>query len=567
MDFERIKNFRLFFSAGILGGIFSACMIFGENIFSQDTTAINNFSTWIKIFLFTPIFFALVLFIFKLADKINFSSAENINPKKFFLVSWTLIFFSWLPVLFATYPGIFAYDAHVQVFAYKINLIWFHFPPIHTFILGFCTVTLGEFFGSYETGFLIYTLLQMFFLSATFAIISVYLLKKKLPRVFLIAWQIFFMFFPLNSIMAISATKDIFYSIFFVLMVLSFEKISDKKFLLPIILLSFLQIIFRGQGIYVFLFGMFAGFFLLKEYRKKFLLIIFSCLTLNAIYIFTLTNIFHGVQDKNDSLREMSSVPLVQLSRVANYRRTEISAEDFAEIKKFIPAVESYSEKISQGSSDSVKGSFRADLFRENPIEFFNLWKKFLLKYPVDYFDAFCRLNVALWYPPIEFEKYYSAQPYFQYEPFKREENFIIFSENPFENRTHKIFKIDENFQVGERFISGDETKKNLIVIENKILFGLDGLNNFCKNLAYNYSYEKIFIVKFLFSGGFIFWLTLIYIFFCVYKKNYRKLFPASFLLGLWLTIFFGPITLYRYIFPLAMCLPILFANFFSDNQ
>ena len=79
MELERIKNFRLFVLSGILGGIFSACIIFGENIFSQDTTAINNFSTWIKIFLFTPIFSAIIFAVFKLTDKINFSVPENIN--------------------------------------------------------------------------------------------------------------------------------------------------------------------------------------------------------------------------------------------------------------------------------------------------------------------------------------------------------------------------------------------------------------------------------------------------------------------------------------------------------
>lgn len=546
-------------------------MVFGENIFSLDTTAINKFSTWLQIFLATPIFSAVVFFIFKLADKINFSSDENLNPKKFFFFSFLLIFLSWLPPLFAQFPGIFAYDALAQVLSYNLNLIWLHFPPAHTWLLGFFTATLGKFFGSYELGFLFYTLVQMLCLSLTFAAILIYMFKKKLSKIFLAAWQIFFMFFPLNPIMAMSATKDIFYAIFFCLMILIFYFILDRNFstkiFFALIAVGFLQIIFRPQGIYVFLFGMFFGFFLIKNLRIQLFSVTFSCVALYAIYIFVLTNFFGAVKDSNDTIREMSSVPVVQLSRVAIYRRDEISEEEFAEIKKYIHDVESYAEKISQGSSDFVKASFQSNSVQENPKKFFNLWKNFLLKYPTDYFDAFVRLTVPLWYPPAEFEKYYSAQPYFQYESFKKNGNEIIFFENPFENRTHKIFNIDSSFQIGERFISGEETKNNLIVIENKTFFGLDWLNNFYKNLAYNYSYEKIPVIKFLFSGGFIFWLLMIYIFYCLFKKNYREIFPASFFLGLWLTMLFGPITLYRYIFPIAVCLPILFLRLFDEEK
>lgn len=550
----------------ISGVFFSACLIFGENIFRYDT-AVANFPCSLFA-VHCSLITAVVFFIFKFAPKLNeifyFDLAEFFSLKRIFFISWLLIFLVWLPALFAQFPGIFAYDALAQVLTYNLNLIWLHFPPAHTFLLGFFTSTLGKFFGSYEVGFLIYTLLQMAALSATFAAILAHMFKKKLSGVLIIAWQIFFMLFPLNPMMAMSATKDIFYSIFFALMILSLENISSKKFFLPIILTSFLAIIFRPQGIYVFLFGMFFGILLIKNLRKKILQITFACAGLFFLYNFAVINFFGAVKDENDTVREMSSVPIVQLSRVAIYRREKISDEEFLEIKKYIPNVETYAEKISQGSSDFLKANFNSALVKENPKKFFELWKKFLLKYPADYFDAFCRLTAPLWYPPLEFEKYYSAQPYFQYESFKLNGDEIIFVENPFENRTHRIFKIDASFQIGKRFISGEETKNNLIVVENKILFGLERLNNFYKNLAYNYSYEKIPVVRFLFSSGFIFWLLMIYIFYCVAVKNYRGLFPASFLLGLWLTMIFGPITLYRYIFPIAICLPIIFANNFS---
>ena len=165
-----IQRRALIFSL-ILGGIFSAFMVLGVNILYEETTGINHAKTFGIILGGTPFFAAFLIWIFNFFDEFKISANESVDVKKFFLISWALIFAAWIPGLLAQFPGIFAYDSTGQIVLYRDSLIHFMHPPIHTALFGFCTSTLGEFLGSYERGFLIYTLLQMLILAAVEAAI------------------------------------------------------------------------------------------------------------------------------------------------------------------------------------------------------------------------------------------------------------------------------------------------------------------------------------------------------------------------------------------------------------
>lgn len=39
--------------------------------------------------------------------------------------------------------------------------------------------------------------------------------------------------------------------------------------------------------------------------------------------------------------------------------------------------------------------------------------------------------------------------------------------------------------------------------------------------------------------------------------KSFKSLYPLSFVFALWLTLLLGPVVLYRYVFPIAIALPI----------
>ena len=550
-------NRRLVIVSAVTGIIFSACMIFGANIFSSDSLRIEHFGTWLNIFagaiFFTAVICRLLIF---LPDANKFftlkTSSRSISGRKYFFISWALIFAAWLPTLFASFPGIFAYDSVPQVAYYDAGQIVIYHPPLHTFLIGFCTVTLGKILGSYELGFLIYSLIQMLCLSGVFAAISYFMFRRKLAGALRVGWQIYFMFFPLNPIMAISATKDIFYAAAFALFVLLMFIEVDS--IIPLIAAGFFGIVFRSQGIYVFLLGAATSFILLKNRRLQFGKVIVACLLLYGIYNGVIFGILNAQNNALYSIHESLSVPLVQLSRVGVYRAEELTREELQAIKDYIPDFQAYADKTLQGSSDPVKGSFNAALVREDPRKFFALWLTFAKKYPADYLDAFARLTVGEWYPDLKFKDYYSGQPYFQYVSFKisADGGAILFVNSPDDERV--VGKISPN-------------DKPPIIVENRPLEGFSWLDRFYKKLAYDCAYEKIPVVSMLFSTGFIFWLILIYVAWCIYVKKYRLLAPVSFALVLWLTMIAGPVALYRYTFPLAMTIPILFTRILTEDS
>lgn len=328
----------------------------------------------------------------------------------------------------------------------------------------------------------------------------------------------------------------------------------SKRLELLIIVVGFLSIIFRSQGIYVFLFGMLIGFLIVGDLRKKIFKITAICIGLYLIYVNVLGGIFQVGKDIGYSLREMVSVPTVQISRVAVYKKDELSKAELDLIEKYIPNFRNYEAKNVQGSSDWIRVGFASNFLIENPKEFLNLWLNLFKKYPTIYFDAFVRLTVGEWYPDLVFEKYYIGQPYFQYDSFKKDsENYLVV---PRGND-----KFDRLFQIN------DEDDKHFIFINNKNLINLNILHNFYSNLAYNYKYEKIPVISMLFSTGFIVWIIFLYLTWILYRKKYRMIFPMAFLIGLWLTMNLGPLALFRYTLPLAMSIPILFTDMITDSN
>ena len=569
---------RLLICSAIAGFIFSSCMIFGTNIFSIDTSGINHFHTWLYIIGGTFFFAAIIIRLFKFIPELNkISFNDKLNDfgkswslKKYFGVSWLLIFIAYLPALLAQYPGIYGYDIAHQITTYIFNVIDFTHPPAHSYLAGFCTMTLGELLGSSERGFMIYILIQIAFIAAIFAATSCYMFAKKMSGTLRLAWQLWFMFFPLNHIMALSATKNILYAVFFSTLILiiltaldigkNFD-ISSRIFTLSTIIAGFLGMIFINQGIYVFTFGMIFGILILKGKRIQLLKILAMGLILNFSYTTILIDFLGGTKNVERSLQEMVSIPAVQLSRVAVYKKDELSTEEFDEIKRIFPNCENYSNKLYQGSSDFTRAiALFGDNFKDSLKILISTWVKFGIRYPVEYFDAAVRLTVGQWYPNIIYAFNTSLnQPYFQYESFTLSGNAVYFTSNPFNDESYALWDFS-HFSAENR-----EIIKNSI-IKNHTFSGFEWLHHFYQKLAYKYIYEEIPVISLLFSTGFIFWCIVIYIFWCVYSRKYEFLFPCAFLIGLWLTLLLGPMLLYRYTLPLALALPILFTHMVTDE-
>lgn len=525
------KNNRLLIISSILGLIFSIFMVSGRNILLLDTVEIGKIKTWIKFLCGIPFWSPIIILLLTFRPKTRIETKSRfgtINSQKYFLICWGIIFGIWFLGLIASYPGVYGYDCIYQMHWYMNREILSQHPYIHTYLLGFCTWTLGKLLGNYEKGFFIYSIIQMLILSSSFAYICLYLRKRNVNRVFRIVTIMLMAVLPCNIIMSFSGTKDIIYAAMVVYLTVMLlytiedpQKLKSIKWIIALIIVFFLQSVFRSQGIYITVLTSILLILFSKKHKKVWTVILGSVLVLFVIYQGPLAKACHV--KKIDSIHEMMSVPCVQLSRVYIHTGTELSASEKREIKKYVPNCTQYSI-TSQGIADSVKNTFNSKAFKENPKEFIQLYIKMGEKYPGYYLDAWTRLSLGNWYPDMNYRDPAAYHPYWEYD------------------------------MMGQVFWPYQD---NALLLHHKTphYFGVfeKGLE---KTSKYNV-YQKIPVISQLFSGGLTVWIMLFFICWCIYHKRYKYIFSALIVLFIWLTLLLGPVVLFRYLYPVYACTPI----------
>lgn len=150
---------------------------------------------------------------------------KKISPLQLFICSLVLIVLAWLPGYLAFYPRICAYDSSIQIEQIESGVYIDHHPLAHTLLIK-GAMNLGKMItGNVNTGIGLYTFFQLLFLGAVFAW-SIALLKKRgLGIIGLILLQTGCMFYPFHWYMSISMTKDIIFTGFFLLQLLSLSEL------------------------------------------------------------------------------------------------------------------------------------------------------------------------------------------------------------------------------------------------------------------------------------------------------------------------------------------------------
>lgn len=531
-----IKERRLLCVSLPVGFIFSLCMVFGTSLYRFEKIAFTSAISWASILALTPLFTAGVAFLIKHIDCVNGGMVRGDREKlefngKHFITVWIIIFVSWIPFFLASYPGVFGYDSIHQANWYKDGVINLQHPIIHTYLLGVCVVTIGELLGSYEAGMAVYSIFQMLCLSGAFAMMYTFFIRKRMRPLFRRLILLWYMFFPVNPIMAFSSTKDVLFSAFFALTLMLLLILAETPkvlrsvpYCIGLTTSVFFMIVFRSQGIYVFLLTILIAIVVLKKYRKQLMLVALSCMILFGMYSGPFTKWLGGVE--SNSLREMMSVPCVQLSRAMINNAEELTAEEQQLIEEYISGY--YIYPVNSGISDAMKGSLDTERLKNNPIEFIKLWLNVGIKCPGTYVDAFARLTIGLWYPDMNYRDPLAYHPYWEY------------------------------WSTGSWNGFGDE---KFIQMNQAPIEGFEILYRILTKLSYDNIYQKVPVLSMMFSSGLVIWIVILYCAFCVYKKFVVHIIPVAFLGGLILTLCLGPVVLFRYVYPIFISIPMLLAS------
>lgn len=239
---------------------------------------------------------------------------------------------------------------------------------------------------------------------------------------------LWFALFPVHPVMAVTTTKDIFFTAFAVLFLLRLSDIlipaspdSDERkemagsrarilFFLQRVLLSFdgvMMTLFRKNGLYMMLLLLVflvisaaAAAVSLKRGRKDSV-----CLSAMAVFLLVMILVYKGTDaylikitnaGKGEAA-EALSLPLQQIARAYKSGGNSLKEDDLNDVEKYISefGLNQYRPSISDG----VKQYFNNEEYAENRSEFFKVWLRIGIESPGAYAAAFLYQTMGAWYP------------------------------------------------------------------------------------------------------------------------------------------------------------------------
>lgn len=472
-----------------------------------------------------PIFALIFNKIFVIIEKNEIENIDIKTKKRNFFKVWGIIFLLWIPVLLAYYPGIFDYDVDTQLRYIINNKYSTHHPLIHTIILG-AFYNLGKLLNNYNLGILLYTILQMLIISAIISYAVIYLKKKGINKTIIYLIIAFYAIFPLNSILVISATKDVYFSAFALAFIVCIMQIKDDNWKLSkkyigLIIVTVLMLLFRINAMYALIIALVIMLFLgIKKYKNIILAILISLVLCSGIE--SGLERMYNADTKNE--RDMLSIPLQQLARVANEYKDKLSEEEYKEITNYIKP-----ERYNKYLADGIKNSSNINKIRSNFKGFIKTWVKYFLKFPTVYVESFL----------------YNTQGYWDINDVSHSE---IYGIDMVTKKGYLLTGYKEGFNVEHKsYFKQLESLYEWLFIEN--------------------NYQKIPIISLMFSPALYIWITIFYFAYSVYKKKKDSVLISTFFIGLLVTLLVGPTCLPRYIYPYVLCIPVLICDLFIKNK
>lgn len=279
------------------------------------------------------IFSIIILIIEKYSNKkFKQTKCNDFFSKHTFIISLLIILMGWLVYIIAFYPTIITIDAYNQlkqffglknyytdsvVLLSENMLITNHHPVLHTLLLG-GAVSLGKLLSNDNLGLFFYSILQIGVLATTFAYSLKYLKQNQVKNRFIYIALLIYTFVPVFPFYAMTATKDVLYTAFVILLIIEIHKLLTQhkkmsvKRIIYLITLSIFISLMRNNGILIIIPVLVSLLIYNKENRKEIIIILTSFIMITLIYLQIILPYFKITQI---SKREMLSIPFQQTAR------------------------------------------------------------------------------------------------------------------------------------------------------------------------------------------------------------------------------------------------------------
>ncbi len=518
------------------GAVLALCMSIGKVIFSMSPPN-TVFLLWPGyLFLFTCMFLILIEFLDRCeasactcAKKetgfIAWSASYLDGTKKaFFARMLVIVAFAgvWLAVF---WPGVVNDDVMVQIgMAMENNINSAHHPVAHTLFLGSCVKFGVAVFGSDSVGVAVAAMVQILVQSALFSAVISYLSHLKLHVYWRLGVFLYYAFFPAFSRYASTLVKDVWLAMWvlvFVLIVFDIVKNRTGFFKKPLCVVMLTVSVFglilaKNTGVYLVVLTALVILVFLKGVRVHALAMLVVAICFNFVLTGPVYSAF-GIQ--GSSVREMLSVPMLQIGRTVLVAGDDIPQEEQLIINEILP-YDDLPVLYDYMISDPIKSTMNEEVFLENPGRYIAMWARLGMQYPSSYVWAFLEHTHGYWYPDISGGLYMV----WTYDTYTLVDGDVA------------IIQGIENTPLQQMLVDNIGVERNLPGI----------------GLLYNPSFN--------------FWVLAFLCAYILYKKRYTALIPYSVLFIVWLTCITSPLFgEFRYAYPAIICVPVMVALTFSS--
>ncbi|MBR0093611.1 MAG: hypothetical protein IJP92_18140 [Lachnospiraceae bacterium] len=435
-----------------------------------------------------------------------------------FLLQWggytLFLLVCWLPVWLAYWPGLWNYDIPM-VHGVIQGVYSTHHPLIYTLLLGIC-YAIGKMFANENMGLILYTAIQMLVMAGIFGYVICFIRRYLRKKPMVIPVALFYGFFPVHSILALSPTKDVLFSgtitLLLVLVLKLFLDGEEKDTARDAVLrvgVCVLMLLNRNNAVYAFLIMAVFVFLSRNHFQKKKRRLTLLGLSLLLFVLFS--NILKAAmraEAGNDA--EMYSVPIQQYARIHEYGEEG----DRAEVEKYFDYAHAF---YVPSISDPVK----MWMYDGNRASFLKQSVKWIFKYPLLTLDSFLYLTKGHWdIDDRTFSDMYREM-------------------NPGDYQGFMVTHIYEGYGITRNSV-------------------LPGLAEWYTDLFVDNSIMDVPLLRNVFAPAFWHWLFV----FCAmlwFRFAPRRISVyLVFFFGLLLTMLFGPCAYIRYSYPFFACAPVL---------
>lgn len=513
------NDYRLQLLSGFLSLLFAAIIMIGSLLDNSRLGTLSRILFTIPMLSFS--LYPLIVFIMS-TKGIN-ANVSKLNNKNLFYI---IIFIGNIVTFLSLYPGVYGYDAGFEILQILDSTVAItsRFSIIYSYFIS-VFIKLGySLFNSYQIGFALYAFVQMTLMDFIYIYIINYIFQKNYNHIFFYILVLFYSFFPLITIINVSSCQDVLFGGIFAVIVILLDKINKNITVKPMLvsLLIFLLFLLRNNGFYAFLVFLIIVLLFAKGYKKYIIKVSILPVFLYIIYLGPFMNFFNI--SKDTTINEMLSIPSQQIANVYNYKYDNLTNNQKKLINKFYNTEHFEYYTWRQEISDPIKSQLNSEYTKQNLRQYIQLWMELGINYPRNYIQAFLLNTHGLWYPDKQYNDSRMYHPYIEVNMMNAKE---------YNNKYIEVNR-DSKFTMGYNII-------NYLVTNN--------------------NYNKFPIISLLFTQGFYFIIFIVALAKDIYKKNSSNVLPYALVIGLYVTLFLAPVSLFRYFFPILLIAPLLFNN------